>query len=98
MRQEAEEKDSAGQNTLAKLFEGTFAESGTEEGMEEGREEEEEEVVGNTSALCNDVTAEEEEEEEVNREKALAKSLNLEIATFLQKLPSRQETIVFEKQ
>ena len=96
MRQEAEEKDSAGQNTLAKLFEGTFAESGTEEGMEEGREEEEEEVVGNTSALCNDATAE--EEEEVNREKALAKSLNLEIATFLQKLPSRQETIVFEKQ
>ena len=87
MQQEVEEKDSAGENIPAKFFDNTFTESGSEEGIEEGREEEEEEVV-----------EEEEEEEEVNGKKALAKSLNLEIATFLQKLPASQETIVFEKQ
>ena len=84
MQQEVEEKDSAGENIPAKFFDNTFTESGSEEGIEEGREEEEEVV--------------EEEEEEVNGKKALAKSLNLEIATFLQKLPASQETIVFEKQ
>ena len=91
---EAEEKDSAGENILAKFFEGTFTESDSAEGMDEGQEEEEE-VTGNTSTTCNDATV---EEEEVDEEKALAKSLNLKIATFLQKLPARQETIVFEEQ
>ena len=98
---EAEEKDSAGENILAKFFEDTFAESDSAEGIEESQEEgqeeeEEEEVTGNTSTTCNDATVE--EEDEVDEEKALAKSLNLEIATFLQKLPARQETIVFEEQ
>ena len=39
---EAEEKDSAGENILAKFFEGTFTESDSAEGMDEGQEEEEE--------------------------------------------------------